>query len=616
MPYSMYKSGGKYCVRNKDTGESKGCSATKKMAAAHMRALYAAEGGAEMGKKELDEFVVKAIDEYNSENPDDTIDKDYMAVEYVPYDVTTFEALADYRAAQEQASEIHEVTQDFVTLASNILTGTPMEDRASALKALADEYGSRINDLPEVDLEEKAVTKAEGDCGHPSSHYLVVEDSSKPTTWHLRVKNCQGNYDRGLAGAAWAALHKGYRGNKYGGPSSSSALSKLKGIYKSQGWDLPSENKELEEDEQSGLFERIVDAIKSIFPTSKPSDEDQEQMMIWKEANGDYRWVARYSNNFRDRSNPPEIISEKSHKRFVDLVEKGLAPMPELWLWHTPDLCIGKADWVGYDDSGFALAAGSIRKEFSDVAEWLMTRKDVLLSHGMPKRTVARDPNEPSVIVEHETKEISILPDFAAANLITGFFVFKEDEMAITPDKRAALEKWGLKKEYIDLIEAANVRAAEKAQEAGLDSKEVADATTEPVAETSTEATATTTEAPVTEVKEPEYPTREEVAEAITTVVMPLINDHNTQLADLSAKIEALTKALADQTSTFEEQVKKAIADTPPASISSILMARAVGNRDAEVKKKETFSAPKETPAPDKPGATGIPFIDTMIGRS
>lgn len=45
MPYEMRKKGSRYCVYNKDTGESKGCSASKEMGLRHMRALYANAGG-------------------------------------------------------------------------------------------------------------------------------------------------------------------------------------------------------------------------------------------------------------------------------------------------------------------------------------------------------------------------------------------------------------------------------------------------------------------------------------------------------------------------------------------------------------------------------------------
>ncbi len=85
-----------------------------------------------------------------------------------------------------------------------------------------------------------AVTKSEGDGNHPASHYLIVEDPEHPSGWHLRVRDANGNVDHGLLGAAWAALHGGYRGNKYQGPGKEEALRKLKALYKSEGMELPS----------------------------------------------------------------------------------------------------------------------------------------------------------------------------------------------------------------------------------------------------------------------------------------------------------------------------------------------------------------------------------------
>jgi hypothetical protein len=46
MPYEIRKKGDKWCVHNKDTGESKGCSDSEKMAKKHMDAMYANEKSA------------------------------------------------------------------------------------------------------------------------------------------------------------------------------------------------------------------------------------------------------------------------------------------------------------------------------------------------------------------------------------------------------------------------------------------------------------------------------------------------------------------------------------------------------------------------------------------
>jgi hypothetical protein len=72
-----------------------------------------------------------------------------------------------------------------------------------------------------------------------ASDYLVVGDPKKSSTWHLRVKR-NGKPDHNLMGAAWAALHGGYRGNKYEGPDKSKALAKLVDLYKSEKMQTPS----------------------------------------------------------------------------------------------------------------------------------------------------------------------------------------------------------------------------------------------------------------------------------------------------------------------------------------------------------------------------------------
>ena len=84
----------------------------------------------------------------------------------------------------------------------------------------------------------EAKTKTVAGKSRPAGDFLVVEDSDKPTTWHLPVK-VNGKPDHRLMGGAWAALHKGYRGNKYEGPGKAAALTKLKALYKSEDMPLP-----------------------------------------------------------------------------------------------------------------------------------------------------------------------------------------------------------------------------------------------------------------------------------------------------------------------------------------------------------------------------------------
>ena len=67
--------------------------------------------------------------------------------------------------------------------------------------------------------------------------YLVTEGDG---TTHLPYTGDDGKPDHRLMGAAWAALHGGYRGEKYAGPNKTQAISKLTAIYKSEGMDTPA----------------------------------------------------------------------------------------------------------------------------------------------------------------------------------------------------------------------------------------------------------------------------------------------------------------------------------------------------------------------------------------
>jgi hypothetical protein len=59
---------------------------------------------------------------------------------------------------------------------------------------------------------------------------------------HLPVTKDGGSPDHRLMGAAWAALHGGYRGKTYEGPDKAKAITKLTAMYKAAGMDTPSES--------------------------------------------------------------------------------------------------------------------------------------------------------------------------------------------------------------------------------------------------------------------------------------------------------------------------------------------------------------------------------------
>lgn len=68
--------------------------------------------------------------------------------------------------------------------------------------------------------------------------YLIVEDKTIHSTWHLPISH-NGVLNRRLMGNAHAALHKNFRGNPYMGPKKGLAIKKLKAAYKKLGIPYP-----------------------------------------------------------------------------------------------------------------------------------------------------------------------------------------------------------------------------------------------------------------------------------------------------------------------------------------------------------------------------------------
>jgi len=208
MPWDKFPENGQVCIYKVDeqgdkTGDSLGCHDTDAEANAQLAALYASEpqaakSGARHSK--TDRELLKAVHTKASEIQQHAV-----------------ELGAELEEAQERAEE------------------------AEAKAAV------------------KAITRQEADGPHPAGHYLVVEDPESPTTWHLRVRNMAGELDHGLMGASWAALHAGFRGNRYEGPSKQDAIAKLTRLYEQE--DMPLPGKSLDMDDAVVTFGGAVKAL-------------------------------------------------------------------------------------------------------------------------------------------------------------------------------------------------------------------------------------------------------------------------------------------------------------------------------------------------------------------
>lgn len=349
-------------------------------------------------------------------------------------------------------------------------------------------------------------------------------------------------------------------------------------------------------------------SVRNLFTKQTKEDVDTrlpEQVtapfMVWKQANGQYRWFAIYSNQFRDVDNPPEIISEQSHKSFVELVSAGVLDYPELWHWHIPGTRWGVADWLDYAD-GFAVASGTVDLGHEKEAEALSQLDDIRVSHGMPSRFIVRSKDDPTIIDFHVTSEISPLPGWAAANPLTGFVVSKELDMeqvkGIRPEQKEHLLKLGMSQERVAEVENILSTLGKAATDAGLESKE-----TEPVTNAAAETPATA----------PAYATQQEVADAMGAVIAPItaaLNAVTEQLVAMQADVKAMK-------ATDESKIAAKAAGTPRASLQELIAMNIIGKDTAMLDGRTTLAkaGPKQA-AQEADQITGIGHIDQMIAHS
>lgn len=247
--------------------------------------------------------------------------------------------------------------------------------------------------------------------------YLVSDDSGD----HLPTKK-NGKLDHTLMGAAWAALHGGYRGNKYEGPHKSEAISKLKALYKSEG-------------------------------LTPPSDKDKEfksTLQVAKEKEGGhYRWTLFTASAYQDRD--LEIITEKALQRDCDSMELTGDYGELLWYHCDGELHAGEKEARPYIPLGkcdFAMVQNKIQIEsglfYDDAVGKIFTEKAAEFGASKAFWHLPEEPQDGIYYNYIQTKERSLLPRSKESNLLTRLFGQKEKAMADNKQREAALrEKLG-----------------------------------------------------------------------------------------------------------------------------------------------------------------------------
>jgi hypothetical protein len=322
-----------------------------------------------------------------------------------------------------------------------------------------------------------------------------------------------------------------------------------------------------------------------------PSSIEMPGFGVWKDRNGNYRWIATYSNNYLDDDNPREIISAKSHQTFVEMVDKGIVAFPELWLWHVSGSAVGMGDMVDFTQDGFSVATGTFFEGKERVAKNLAEMSDLGVSHGMLASPMKRDPEDSNVITFHITKEISPLPMGAAANKRTGFSVVKESDMSdsFTPEKRDFLAQAGLSEDEIAQIEENQAKMREDAESVGVPSKEESEVVVESEA----------VEDPTT------FATNEEVAGVLRELIVPVAQ----QLESIGERLAALESDVKELQVSDQEKIQSLKEETPAASLRSLL--GLTSGTPLDGRSRLAKDVPEETK--EEESITGIGAIDLLL---
>lgn len=371
---------------------------------------------------------------------------------------------------------------------------------------------------------------------------------------------------------------------------------------------------------EKSFSEKVMDVVRELFAGKSKQEEKginhvvdipNGRLMFYK--SGEHtKWVATYSNNLIDDDHPREIISADSHKKHVELVKAGLVAPPDLWLWHEPDWNWGTGEWVTYDEQDevvFTHAGGTVKSGCEELAD-VISSSDWGVSHGMPKWSVSYDKDNPNVIKEHVTTEVSPLPLWAAANKHTSFSINKEASMIPKQEKARLMKEFGVSEDLLATLEASSqTKAAAAAEEQRL-YKETEEVETVEVVEQTAEVEAETQEETVEESAnaEPNETSKAAVKEADFVAVIETV----TKLADT-------VNQLAARMDSYDKSVDSAIAEKAAESPIASLLAQLnkamspIGNEESVVdgRTKLAKSGPEEASSGYR--QTGIQFVDNFL---
>jgi len=358
MPYKVFKRDDQFCVHKLNNDGSMGtmirggCHAARAEAMNQMRALYAAENK-DLSLKELDQL----FEDSDHDVKQLTQDKDYAEpMAYIPWGVTSFAELDQAHEAQEMAGNVHDMASSFSTIVSNIMSREEVTDKAKAIESLANEFATRVrskmsddSDHKEIDQKYKAILEIED----PLAAYYAFYDLGYDIDDEDKLKELP---DEVLAKAVWTTAYKnnlpdssfmfispgcGTKDSEgktkprscrhfpikddSGKTDAIHVRNAIARIPQSNAPGLSAEKKRslqersrkilagLNKEQNPGFFEAVKETVSDAFKSFLHPKKDENSFMVWKEADGQLRWFARYSNWFRDDDNPPDIFDNSMY---------------------------------------------------------------------------------------------------------------------------------------------------------------------------------------------------------------------------------------------------------------------------------------------------------------
>ncbi len=524
MPYSKVKRGDEWCVIQSDTEEIEKCYDGEDAESKADDLLTSLRINVDEGKS-VKELIAEARKCYYENAP----------MPIMSYGPASFAEWDELEEAEEIASDIQELNYRFSASSSIIFQNPEITDKGTALSRLANEYSSRVSQVGSKELDEDEKAEQGG--------YLVSGEDGN----HLPTRK-NGKLDHGLMGSAWAALHSGFRGNKYEGPKKAQAIAKLKKLYESEGMDTPG-TKDIEIDEKVGkrikqsMKDRLKQAwetIKEVMDWAEPDEEvskafgDSSHFAI-KQVNG-VPWFMSYSANaFEDREG--EIFSTKSLENYVAEAEEA-GDKGYFNIWHigtkqNPSLTdFARIEWQGVVgkflvESGPFLDNAKGQAALKFFSEYPESHPDIAPEGwgSSVEYKYLKSERETKVYKNIWKTRTSALPRKVAANAWT-----KGTIMALSPEQEKAAKAIFGEDLAQQIIKGAE-GATKELEEAGVASKEV----------TTTEVTTVPVESIAEQAAKLVSVDFTPIAEALGVIVENQ-NNQQVQLNELTGRIKSLEK--------------------------------------------------------------------------